>query len=532
MRQSLSQILRQLAESTPDRTAVIDQFGSLTLCELYSKALSLAHLLQDSGVELNDRVLISFPNDRSMVVACTATWIAGATPVPVPLTDDVTTWRRMEKLTAPAAVVGWAPTLPHSVWFPSTEVEENLDPMADLAADCWKGITSSGSTGRPKVIFTTAPALMDASVPVTPFIPMNVTQLVVCPLTHAAAFTYAFRGLMTGHTLVILNKPDERQCLEAMDQHQVGWCMLPPSMMHRIMRLPSSERDHADLSHLQSILHIGAPCPPALKLDFIKWLGAERVIEVYAGSESNGLTMISGSEWLEHQGSVGKPIGGTEVQIRSSTGRVLEYGDIGTVWLRSGDEPSYMYSGANSRRDDDGWDTLGDVGWLADDGYLYLADRSIDLFRRGTSTVFPAEVESRILRHPAVKSAIAFGFAKGTQARRRTTPVKGGGGGVFGRGFPKYDLGIAVEVNLDDVSAAELLMWINSDQAPSTGENSGVYQVDALWTVNTPVRNDAGKTSRQRWAAKANGWMSGEEKSWFTDVAMRLNKSLTNLCLG
>ena len=189
--------------------------------------------------------------------------------------------------------------------------------------------------------------------------------------------------------------------------------------MHRLLRLPADETSPERLRTLESILHIGAPCSPSLKREFITWMGARRVVEVYAGSESNGLTMIRGDDWLTHPGSVGRPIGGTELLIRSPDGKVLPPATDGLVWMRRGAQPAYSYLGAMSRRDDEGWDTLGDVGHLDPEGYLYLvpiapmtssigaATRCIRSRLNASSSSDPASPQRGRLRSPGPRAGRA-----------------------------------------------------------------------------------------------------------------------------
>lgn len=137
---------------------------------------------------------------------------------------------------------------------------------------------------------------------------------------RSASFTYAFRGLLSGHRLIVPPEFDERRVLASVPRYGVSWMLLSPKMIHRLMRIPDGERARVDMTSLDTVLHMGAPCAPADKHALIRWLGPHRVVEVYAGSESNGLTMIRGDEWLQHPGSVGRPIGGTELKVLRRNG--------------------------------------------------------------------------------------------------------------------------------------------------------------------------------------------------------------------
>ena len=477
-RQSISRIISGLADADPDRVVVRDDAGTLTARELDRASNRLARAYLALGVGQDDRVAIALPNAREMVVVCAAVWKAGATPQPMSTGLSAEERAHVEDLARPALVVGaestrnGVPSVPAG-WVPPAGLDDG--PLPDAWARSWKAPTSSGSTGRPKVVATTAPALLDPTLPVAPYLPLDQVQLVTAPLTHSAAFTYAFRGLMTGHALVLLPRFDERRVLAAIAEHRITWALLVPTMLHRLLRLPEDERKAADLSSLRTVLHLGAPCPPGVKRATMDWIGPERLVEVYAGSESNGILTIRGDEWLRHPGSVGRPGAGTAVSIRSAEGRELPAGEVGRIWMRRDGGPAYAYVGAGSARTPDGWDTLGDLGRVDDDGYVFVLDRADDVILRGGVNVHPAEVERVLEQHPAVRGAVAFGV-------------------------PDDDLGQRVEAVVDvadaEVDAAELLAWararLNGERRPA-----------AVRLTRAPVRDDAGKTRRRAYARAA-----------------------------
>src|SRR5205823_4997648 len=138
-----------------------------------------------------------------------------------------------------------------------------------------------------------------------------------------------------------------------------------------------------DLSSLKLIWHLAEPCPPWLKEEWINWLGPDRIVELYAGTEGQAATVISGTEWLTHRGSVGRLISG-ELMICDPDGNEVPAGQEGEVWLRSkSDRPTYRYVGAEARTRDGGWESLGDMGWVDEEGYLYLGDRRQDMILSG-----------------------------------------------------------------------------------------------------------------------------------------------------
>jgi bile acid-coenzyme A ligase len=182
-------------------------------------------------------------------------------------------------------------------------------------------------------------------------------------------------------------------------------------MMHRIWRLPEAERRAFDLSSLHVVFHMAAPCPWWLKQAWIDWLGGERVLELYGGTEAQAITFITGSEWLEHRGSVGRPVLG-EMRVLGADGNELPPGDVGEVWMRRGPDapPSYRYIGAQAKTRPDSWESLGDMGWKDEAGYLYLSDRTADMILVGGANVYPAEVESALDEHPDVVSSCVIGL--------------------------------------------------------------------------------------------------------------------------
>jgi bile acid-coenzyme A ligase len=482
VRRSISRILTDRATTAPDDVVVIDADGELTAGELAAAAARLAHVLRDNDVGVDDLVTVSLPNTRDFVIACAAVWMAGATPQPLATTVSDDERAAVDRVARPAASIGRPPvgggiaSIPGVDPDPTGNADAARSPLPDLAASSWKAPTTSGSTGSPKIVKAAAPALLDPTQPVAAFLPMNATQLVSGPLTHSASFTYAFRGLFTGHRLVLLPRFEERSWLGAVEAHHVTWALLVPTMMHRLLRLPAEERPTERLVSLETVLHMGAPCAPDLKRRFLSWVGPDRVLEVYAGTESNGLTMIRGDEWLRHPGSVGRPIGGTELQIRGPSGAVVATGDPGTIWMRRGARPAYHYVGAASRRGQDGWDTLGDVGFLDREGFLHVVDRADDVINRASDKIYPIEIERVLEQHPSVGSAVAFGLPD-----------------------PEFGqiVGAVVEATDASVTSEMLSAW--------TRARLGARSPQVIRIVDTPLRNDAGKVSRRRWAHVVGG---------------------------
>ncbi len=452
---SIGRALGWLADRSPDAVAVRCGDGVLTRRELDLLSNGVAHAWSDR-VGHDDLVTVMLPNGLDFVVACIATWKLGATPQPLSPRLGAGERAAILELAAPALVVDGP-----------LDVSADDSALPDLVASSWKAPTSSGSTGRPKIVRAAAAATVDPEGRVAPFVPGTAVQMVAGPLFHAAPFVYAMRGLMTGHELVVLPRFDAEDALRTVEAYGVTWTMLVPTMMHRIHRLGDEVRGSYDVSSLESVMHMGARCAPWLKRAWIDWLGPERVVEVYAGTESQGLAMITGEEWLEHPGSVGRGISGSEFRVARPDGSWCEPGETGEILMRREGGPTYSYVGATPVVRD-GWHTLGDSGRLDADGYLYVGDRLDDVVVTGGAKVQPADVEAVLEEHPDVRSAV-----------------------VVGR--PDDDLGEAVHAVVDvagaEVSVDDLVAWVRERLDPEKRPRT--------WdVVHEPLRDDTGKTRR------------------------------------
>ena len=231
-------------------------------------------------------------------------------------------------------------------------------------------------------------------------------HLVTGPLYHNGPFVTSQLALLRGNHLVIMERFDATAALALTERHRVGWMYAVPTMMHRIWRLPERARQRFDISSLRVVFHMAAPCPAWLKEAWIDWLGGERILELYGGTEAQAITFITGDEWLAHRGSVGRVILG-EMVVLDGSGNELPPGEVGEIWMRRGldDPPSYRYIGAQPKSRLGNWESLGDMGRKDTDGYVYLSDRDTDMILVVGANVYPAEVESALDEHPAVTSS-------------------------------------------------------------------------------------------------------------------------------
>lgn len=404
-----------LAETRGDVDALVDATGTVTFAELDAHTNRLARLFQGRGVAHGDFVLISTPVGSLMMQAAIAAWKVGAVPMPVSDRLVQSELDAIIEVGAPALAVD---TTDRTMDVPRiTHTDEaqrfSADPLPAVVSPQLKSPTSGGSTGRPKLIVSgaegdpTAIALLGRVMGV----PENDVCLITAALYHNASFSNALAALTLGNTTVLMERFDPETTLRMIEQHRAGWVYAVPAMMQRIWKLPDDVKFRYDLSSVTTFFHVAAPCPQWLKKAWIDWLGPEVIYELYGPTEGQAATALTGTEWLEHPGSVGTAKVG-EVSIRDEDGNPLPAGETGVVWLRRGvdEPPSYFYLGSEAETAEDQWETVGDIGWMDADGYLYLTDRRGDMLLVGGVNVYPAEVEAVSDMHPVVLASCCVGI--------------------------------------------------------------------------------------------------------------------------
>lgn len=412
--------LTQLAADDPNGPAltVVARDGSaesLTYQELEDGANRWARAL---GVGVGDRVALAVPNSVDLVLAVLGTWKLGA--VPVPVRWDLPDWERDRVL----AVVEAALVVDATSLKGLREAAAALDPgpLPEAVSPQVNGICSSGSTGTPKVIMSERAALWNEQLS-TPFMafwgptPSPQVILVLAPMYHTNGFvTLSF--LLGGDRLVVLEKFDAALVLDVIEQHAITTFTATPTMLQRIAQVDGvAERD---LSSIRWILQGAAVMPPALLRTWFALLTPEQVVMAYGMTEQLGLTALRGDEWLTHEGSVGRGFRETEIKILGADGAELPTGTLGDIYLRSPMTGSYSYRGGAALLPTtaDGFGTAGDVGWVDDDGFLYVVDRRVDMIVSGGANVFPAEVESALSDHPGIADVVVIGLADHEWGRR------------------------------------------------------------------------------------------------------------------
>jgi bile acid-coenzyme A ligase len=262
---------------------------------------------------------------------------------------------------------------------------------------------------------------------------------------------------------------DAEMTLRLIERHKVTFAMVVPTMMNRIWWLPTEVREAYDMSSIEMVAHNAAPCPPDLKRAWIEWLGPDRVYENYTATEQSAMTLASGTEWLERPGTVGRAIIG-EVAVWDDDEQPLPPGEVGSIWMRrpAGTAPTFRYLGDTTPERDDRWHSVGDMGYLDEDGYLFLADRRTDLIISGGANIYPAEVEAALSAHPDVVEAVVIGLPDDDLGKRVHAIVQSVD--------PELD-----EAGLDAFMREQLTRY----KCPRSYE-----------FVDGPIRNEAGKVRR------------------------------------
>ena len=410
---SLGARLAQLAAERPEQVAVSCGDETSSWRELDRRTNRLARALAARGVGQGAYVTIALPNSIGFIEACFALWKLGATPQPVSARLPQAELDGVVALAeSPLVIAG--PEI--AVGRPRVEIAELLAESNDDAAlpDCvapaWKAPTSGGSTGRPKLIVSGLPGVLNPLQMAYWRLGPDDVALMPGPLYHNGPFSSAILALTAGAQLVLMPKFDAEAVLAAIDRHRATWLYLVPTMMSRIWRLPPETRARYAVGSLRTVWHLAAPCPPWLKQEWIDWLGGDTILELYAGTEAQASTVITGTEWLAKRGSVGRVATG-QMKIFGADGSEKPPGETGEIYMRPSDgmPATYRYVGAEARRIGD-WESLGDLGWFDADGYLYLADRRTDMILVGGSNVYPAEIEAALDEHPLVQSSAVIGL--------------------------------------------------------------------------------------------------------------------------
>lgn len=429
------------ARLAPDKIAyrMAGSGESLTFAELDARSNQGAHALQKLGVAAGDHIAFFMENRLEFLELC---WAAQRSGV---VFTAISRYLHADEAAYIVRDCG-AKVFTGSARYADTcaEIKELIDPdvqcfmvggttdgfnpwealidsmpAVPVAEECAGAsmLYSSGTTGRPKGIVRDygGPSINSLS-PVLLRVFENLggmdadsVYLSPAPLYHSAPMGGAMVAAGLGATTIIMEKFDEARLLELVEQYRITHTQLVPTMFVRLLKLPVEMRSSHDLSTLSSAIHVAAPCPAEVKRQMMDWWGPI-LLEYYAGTEGNGVTAATSQEWLQHPGTVGRPLIGS-VHILADDGSEVPRGEIGDVYFNSGLRFSYhndpeKTAGAFTEK---GWSTLGDIGWMDEDGFLHLTDRRAYTIISGGVNVYPQETEDLLVSHPAVADVAVFG---------------------------------------------------------------------------------------------------------------------------
>jgi long-chain acyl-CoA synthetase len=471
------------ASRNPEQPAIImaGSGASLSYGELEAQANRGAHLFRALGIQPGDTIAVWLPNCPEYLTIYWAAQRAGLyiTPISTTLNAGEASYILKDSgarllvtsdaLSAPRDLLEAAlpPDLKHIYrigggtsllpdWaravhgYPTT-------PIADETAG-FHMIYSSGTTGRPKGIRlplsggpATEPHMLAQSAATSYGISPDTIYLSPAPLYHTAPLVFCTSCHRLGATVVILEKFDAEAALSAIERYGVSVTQMVPVMFTRMLRLPEAVRRSHDLSSLRLIIHAAAPCPVDIKREMIRWVGPI-LYEYYGGSEGNGSTGISSEEWLLKPGSVGKARWGI-LHVCDDEGRELPARQEGLIYFEGGWNFEYLNDPGKTRDArnplNPGWSTLGDVGYVDEDGYLFLTDRKSFMIISGGVNIYPQEAENRLISHPRVMDAAVIGV-------------------------PHPEMGEAVKAivqpvdwaDANDAFADELIAWCRAELSP------------------------------------------------------------------
>jgi long-chain acyl-CoA synthetase len=448
------------AKSAPDRPAVI-MGGTgevVTYRQLDERSNQLAHLLRERGLGPASVLAVCMENNASYHVAHWAARRSGMYLVPVNhhLTAAEVAYivndSGAQALIASAATAELAAQLTTDL-IPGVRTRLILDatlpswenlheatagrPTSPIADEMEGDLLqySSGTTGRPKGIkraFAERPISLEADATTAFLRAIDFTEggvfLSPAPLYHTAPIVWSSGVHRMGGTSIVMERFDALRALELIQHYHVTHSLMVPTMFVRMLKLPEDERLSYDMSSLRTVVHAAAPCPVDIKRQMIDWWGP-LISEFYSSSEVAGATFITAPDWLKHPGSVGRPMIGTP-HILDDDGHELGPGEIGQIWFSGGMPFEYHNDPDKTRQawDEHGWATVGDVGYVDDEGYLYLTDRKSFMIISGGVNIYPQEAENVLIEHPKVLDAAVFGIPNpdmGEEVKAVVQPVNG-----------------------------------------------------------------------------------------------------------
>ena len=416
------------ARRTPDKTALVSGSVRLSYAQLDSFANRAAHVLQGEGLVAGTRLAIALRNRPEFYVLTHGAARIGVDIVPISWRCKADEVRYMmedsgAKLIvceddATDTVVGFT-TIRFGELSAAFEAQPSSPPGGVVdPVQVWSRVYTSGTTGNPKSVDRVKPDIgtaMASSRAMAEFwgFASNTDVHIACgPLYHSAPFAFSHQAFFLGQTVVQTSDHfDAEECLALIEKERATWSHMVPIHFIRILALPDDVGMRYDLSSVTRILHSAAPCPPDVKRRIMDVFPPGVVYEIYGATEGMG-TFISPEEWKEKPGSVGKAASGLTLKILDDDGNELPAGEVGLIYMSSPPGSRFSYENAREKtraafRGD--LFTVNDMGYLDDDGFLFLTDRKTDMIISGGSNVYPYEVEVVLYTHPAVKDAVVFG---------------------------------------------------------------------------------------------------------------------------
>lgn len=448
------------AQRNPDALAVVEPEGrEVTAGELLGRSNQLVHGLRALGLTRGDTVAVALPNCTEVFEVFMAAAQAGVYVAPLNwhltakemayiLSDSgAKAFVSSERFAQSGKEAADLAALPVSARFSVGRID-GFRPLSELRTGHPTSLPedrsaggpmtyTSGTTGKPKgvrrPVGTASPEIVATSqamflslfgiLPGSPGV-----HLVVAPLYHTAVLNFATNHLHLGHSVVLMDKWTPEGMLERIEKYRVTNTHMVPTMFTRLLKLPEELRRRADVSSLKHVIHGAAPCPNDVKQKMLDWWG-DCIYEYYAASEGGG-TLATPAQWRKKPGTVGPPWPISTIRILDDARQPMKAGEVGTVWIRMGDHKFEYHKDEKKTADawSDGFFTVGDAGYLDEDGYLFLCDRKADMIIAGGVNIYPAEIEAVLILHPKIADVAVFGIPNedlGEEVKAVVQPMPG-----------------------------------------------------------------------------------------------------------